>query len=805
MVLEGVVSTLLNEYLGAFIEGLDRHQLQLNVWSGRVDLHSLSIRPSALDALQLPVRVLSGSVQSLRLEANWLQLTSQPVRVELEGVHLQLGPRTSPPPSVDAAEAVQAALQSKLRSLEAVQQFRLQAETEAAKSSSSTTRYVQKLRDTIIDNLQLSIRDVHITYTHSEEEGDEEDEDQQGEEEGGRASRRLRGGVGSRFVVGVGLEELSVVSTTPSWEPHFTAGGAVSHRLVQLTNLFLYAHDDEGAEEEEVAASPSSPSRAPARVLDVLESVSTRFLLSPLSGSLQLVHRKEEAASPRLSFTSSFRSIALSLGQRQFRVAVRLLSSLSAAQRLLDGSRTASQSPSAAADSELSREQRRRYVQLYKRTLNALWLPELSAEEAAELAAMDTNGSFSSLSQARSFAWSELKRELQGRTVLTRQAGKEEAKKAGGGGLLRGWFGQRQSQAAHEELTEQQREDLYALLEQEEEKEGEGEGGEGGAHAGGSVRAADWLLLQLQLSLQSVSVSLLDADYQPLLTLLAVGGEARLAKREKGIALDLGLQSLHCEERMLPGSLFAKLVDAQQAKQVSQASPSPSSPSSPPFLSASYEDAPADSPDCDRRLRLRVSSPLVQLHAPLLSALLTFFSLPSAVDLTPFSAWSLQQLDALRAFSTATLADALSTHSAVDLSVDLTAPLIVVPLDPLSAVSDVLVLNLGQLQLSTQLRGKAEVRDTLHTLRMLQAEGSGQLDEHVRARLYDLYHLAISRTSILLSALGPRWAEDPSPSYLLDPLDLRLDVQSAISKDTHWSRTHSACTTALARCTLRTR
>ena len=778
------MSTLLNEYLGAFIEGLDRHQLQLNVWSGRVHLRSLSIKPSALDALQLPVSVVSGSVESLRLEANWLQLTSQPVRVELEGVHLLLAPRTSASPEaeVDAAEAVQAALQSKLRSLSALEDFRLQAEAEAAKSSSSTTRYVQRLRDTIIDNLQLSIRDVHVRYQDNGVEAD------------GQGHHR-------RFTVGVGLQELSVVSTNASWERHFTAGGAISYRLVQLTNLFAYTKDEEEPEGQGGASCPSTSSRASPRLSDVLESPSTRFLLSPLSASLQMVHRKEEAASPRLSFTSSCRSIALSLSQRQFRVAVQLLSSLSSAHRLLESSRASSPSVSQAVERALSREERRRYVQLYKRTLNALWMAELSAEEAAELSSMELMASFSSLSQARSFAWFELKRELQGRTVMTRQAGREEAaKRSGGGGLLKGWFGQRQSQAAHEELTEQQREDLYALLE-EEEKEGEGGGAGGGAGVGGFSHPPEWLLVQLQLSLHAISISLLDADYRPMLTLAAEGGEARVAKRERGMMVEVGLQRLHCEEHMLPGSHYAALMDAQTQTETTSspaASPSPASSSSspspspsPPFLSASYEDAPLELSDCDRRLRLRVSSPLVQLHAPLLSALLAFFSLPSAVDLAPFSAWSMQQLDALRAYSTATLADALSMHSAVDLNLDLTAPIIVVPLDPRNPSSDVIVLNLGHLQLSTELRDKAEVRDTLRTLRQRQAEEGGDVDADTRARLFDLYHVVISRTSVLLSAQGPHWRLDPSPSYLLEPLDLRLDVQSAISKDVNWSTTHT--------------
>ena len=775
------MSSLLNDYLGSFIEGLDPSQLRLNVWSGKVHLKALAIRPSALDGLNLPVTVLSGRVASLRLEANWRSLTSQPVKVELEGVDLLLGPRLSPPPSSssDDAAARERAHHTKMRPLEAVEEFRLHAETEAANAESSTTSYMQRLTATVVNNAQISIKEIHLRYVS---------------EEGGQ-----------RRVIGVGLEELSAFTTNAQWKREFTAGGDVGYRLVQLHHLFAYIDEEEDAAQgtegtegkggdEEV--SPSLP-----RLLDVLDSPSTRFVLSPLSGSLRLVQRMTEGEAPRFSVSCHFPSIELALGQRQYRHALRELSSLSTAQRLLQTS--AATSPSAAStDRPLSKEERRRYVELYKRTLNALWTDELSAEERAEMQSMERAATFASLAQARTFGWFELKRELQGRSVKTRQAGKDEAaKNSGGGGLLKGFFGRKPSQLPHEELTEQQKEDLYALLEKEE-GEGEEEGEVGGE--GPAAQRPDRVEVDMEVELKVVTASLLDAEYRPMLQVTAEGGSAHVVKRLRGLTVEVGMNSLQCTEQILPGSLYSTLMGAQQHDTTSPAIPSTnttasssSSPSSssppPPFFHAVYEDRP-EGVDCDRRLSLQLSSPVIQLHQPLLSALLTFFAVPPTLDLATFSAWSLQQLDALRSFSTTTLADALSTHSALDLNVDLTAPTIVVPLDPMQhstpssggggGGADVLVLTLGHLRLTTELRGKAEMAETLERVR--KATGDHQLDEAMRGRLYDLYHVNITRTSVLLSHMGPQWALDPSPSFLLDPLDLRLDVHSAISKEVNW-------------------
>ena len=751
MVLEGVVSTLLNEYLGSFLEGLDASQLRLHVWSGRVHLRGLNIRPSAFDDLGLPLTVVSGSVESLRLEANWRSLTSQPVRVELEGVHVLLAPRGASPAQTaadaDAAAAAAAAraVESKLRSLAAVEEFRLQAEGEAAKAASSTRSYLQRLQETVLDNVQLSIRDVHIRFACDAADAS---------------------GGGRSAVVGVGVEELSAFSTNEDGAHEFTAAAAISHRRVELRNLCAYLHEEDAEVEAEAEAGREAPA-----LRDVLEAASTRFVLAPLSASLSMVHHKDEAASPRIAVSSTLEAIALSVDQRQYRHALHALSALSSAQRSLS-SALSSSSAASASEPELSKEQRRRYVQLYKRTLNALWQAELSEDERAELDQLDRSASYASLSRARTLAFHELKKELQGRTVMTRQAAKDEAARSAKGGLLKGWFGTRQSAPPvlpHDELTEQQRDDLDALLE-DEEKADDGRTP--------SAAAGDGVLLQVELGLRALSVSLLDAEAQPMLRVTAEGGSASLVKRPRGLLLEVGLQSLRCTESLLQDSHYAELLSMEPSDDAAASDP-------PPFLRAAYED-PQGEPASGRRLSLQLSSPVVRLHRPLLCALLTFFAVPAAVDLATFSAWSLQQLEALRSFSTATLAEALLSHSAIDLSIDLTAPVFVVALDPRAPppageAADVMVVNLGRLSVTTELSAQDDVRGALE--RVQRAKGIEELDEATLGRLYDHYCVVVSRTSVLLSSKGPAWPTDPRPSYLLEPLDLRLDVQSAISRD----------------------
>ena len=716
------MSSLLNEYLGSFIEGLDASQLSLRVWSGKVHLTNLTVKSTALDQFQLPVSVAFGRVDDLRLECNWRSLGSQPVRIELSGVSVRLQPRSAF--TVDKAAVVARQLASKLSSLNAVHEFRLQAETEAAKSSSSTASYMRRLTATIVDNVQISVRDIHFTYTSPD----------------------------NQVTVGVGLEELSAYTTDSEWQRGFFASSPVTYRLVSLRNVFAYMDDTKQAAAQRSTA-------------EVLSDQSTRFLLSPLSGSARMTMNKDESVSPRITLSSSFQSLAVSVAQPQYRHMLRLLSEVSKSNNTLQSALSSASSSSATADRALTRDERRRYTDYYKRTLNALWLPELTADERADMARVEREGSYTALAQARTHGWYELKKELAGRTVMAREAGKDASK--GNTGLLKGWFGSKKADISHEELTEQQREDLYAIVDAEEQKDGAGNGGVSSSHS------ADWVLIQLAVSLDRLSLALLDKRYVTMLQLNAEKTTSRVVKREASMAVELGVHSLTCDDSMLPATLYPQLIAMQQQANEQQTA----------FVALTYEDTPPHS-DYDKRLCVTLNAPVVTLHRPLIAALLRFFSLPEAVDLQSFSAWSMAQLEALRAYSTNTLADALSKHATLDLQVQLTAPVIAVPIDPLSANSDVLVLNLGQVNINTDVvQSKQDIADTLQTLSDINTAAEAQLSDAVKGRLYDHYRMTVSHTSLALSSRGPQWREDAHSAYLLTPLDLTVDLALCISRD----------------------
>ena len=96
--LEGIISDLLQTFLGSFVRGLDRNNLALSMWDGDVRLHNLELRTEILDALPLPVRVVGGALGELRISVPWRNLLGNgPIHISIDRVLLLLAPRSGEP------------------------------------------------------------------------------------------------------------------------------------------------------------------------------------------------------------------------------------------------------------------------------------------------------------------------------------------------------------------------------------------------------------------------------------------------------------------------------------------------------------------------------------------------------------------------------------------------------------------------------------------------------------------------------------------------------------------------------------
>ena len=172
--LEEIAANILQRVLGRYIDGVEGRNLRVAVWSGKVVLHDVTLRPEALVGL-LPVRVCAGFVGRIEMVVPWRELGRLPVTIELRRVHLLALPLNDAGPwsASDVAAYSWARKRAKLqRGDKAIQQLLSQMLAEnaqlrpsdAGEPVGSTLSDSASLLARIVDNVQLTVSSVHLRY-----------------------------------------------------------------------------------------------------------------------------------------------------------------------------------------------------------------------------------------------------------------------------------------------------------------------------------------------------------------------------------------------------------------------------------------------------------------------------------------------------------------------------------------------------------------------------------------------------------------------------------------------------------------
>ncbi|XP_023553987.1 uncharacterized protein LOC111811402 [Cucurbita pepo subsp. pepo] len=213
--LEDQVAYLLQRYLGNYVRGLNKEALKISVWQGDVELTNMQLKPEALNALKLPVKVKAGFLGSVKIKVPWSRLGQDPVIVYLDRIFLLAEPATEV--EGHSEEAIQEVKKARVREME----IKLLERMQRMKTEMNNS-WLGSLISTIIGNLKLSISNIHVRY-----------ED-------------IESNPGHPFAAGVSLEKLSAVTVDDDWKETFITGGALDriHKFVELNQLAVYLDCD---------------------------------------------------------------------------------------------------------------------------------------------------------------------------------------------------------------------------------------------------------------------------------------------------------------------------------------------------------------------------------------------------------------------------------------------------------------------------------------------------------------------------------------------------------------------------------
>ena len=171
---------------GEFIElSEENFDLNLAVWSGQISLHDLKLRTHNL-LRSFDLSIVHGTIGKLEVTIPWTALLNSPVKVVIDGLYLQVGPLNVA--ALDKEETKNRVMEAKMQKLRMVDKFidfsagenGSVADDESEDGESSThssssngsknTRatLVQQLTTKIIDNLEITLKNVHIRYEDSQ-------------------------------------------------------------------------------------------------------------------------------------------------------------------------------------------------------------------------------------------------------------------------------------------------------------------------------------------------------------------------------------------------------------------------------------------------------------------------------------------------------------------------------------------------------------------------------------------------------------------------------------------------------------
>ncbi|CAF0860696.1 unnamed protein product [Rotaria sordida] len=158
MVLKNLIRYIINKYLKDYIEQLDYEKVKLDLKNGHVCLEQLHLKPESLTDLSLPVTVAIGYLEKLTLIIPWKNLYSIPTKVQINGLYMLIVPKNEI--RRDLTEYYDDKMQRVQRKVDNLRKARLNNK----KVDEKETTFMERMRLQIMQNLEITIRNLHISY-----------------------------------------------------------------------------------------------------------------------------------------------------------------------------------------------------------------------------------------------------------------------------------------------------------------------------------------------------------------------------------------------------------------------------------------------------------------------------------------------------------------------------------------------------------------------------------------------------------------------------------------------------------------
>ena len=756
--LEGLVATLLNRFLGMYVKNFDAKQLQVGIWSGEVKLKNLELRREALDQLHLPVNVVEGHLGQLTLNIPLSNLRGSPVKVNIEDVFLLAAPKEDA--EYDEEEEKSRAHGVKMEKLENAELLKEpDSEGLSQEEQQKNQSFTDSLVTAIVDNLQVVIKNIHLRYEDS------------------------IAAPGHPFALGLTLKEFSAVSTDEKWTPTFIKGtSGTTHKLASLKSLAFYWNTDatlfgtgRGAE---VGAEAQKIDHH--KLIDkfreaIEKGENHQYMLKPITGRAAITMDKTgKVDKPKIKARLFFDELGFILDEDQYRDALMMVDLFHYFLRHQEHKKyqpkvTPKEDPKAwlrfAGQAVLRkiqdrnrrwtwdymrerRDDRVRYIELFKKKKKG---QTLTTPESEELKKLEEKLSYEDLRFWRSLARNQLRKENVG---VKKPAPKQSwTAWAWGGGKK---TEEQPQQDEDTTVSEEEKKQLYDAIDWDEKK----------SIADSIDLPRESVKLQVESSLRTGSFTLKrdpHGEANEILRLMFDNFQAMALQRPDSFLADLSLGGLRVYDGTTKGSLFPQIVQAKDAaptpqegsvedREKSNASVGEKTPSKTTkgdlLFHLIFEQNPLDE-SADSSLVLKLKSIEVIYNPQFVVGVAKFFKPPERhmESIGALMETAGATVEGIRKQTRAGLEFALEEHKTLNAQFDIQAPLIIIPESIIAESTLCLILDAGHVSLNSELVDKKTIRD-------IQSKQNSQYSEddykQLQGLMYDKFNLKLSSTQVLI-------------------------------------------------------
>ena len=808
--LESLAATLLNRLLGSYVENFDPEQLNVGVWSGNVKLKNLKLKRDAFDTLDLPIEVKFGMLGDLVLNVPWSSLKNKPVKISIENCYLLCIPRDWD--SMDDREYAERKLNVKLRRLlewelttrakqtQARGKDQLESGSLSSSSSSSSAAFsatkekadgsdkaseadikgesfMQSLITRIIDNLQISIKNIHVRFEDTSM-------------------------VLSKFPSSVGmmLNELSAVSTDKNWNPSFIEiTQSLTHKLLTLDSFSLYWNtDSESIVPKDVNGSLEK------NILGCFEEFdpeTSQYLLKPVSGKGKLRLNKLGATQtqPQFDLQVIFDEFGLELDDTEYSDILHTVSKIGALRDNRDKPR-GTKRPSVAVNenpqlwfkyvagcvlNKVHEENemwswghikricdlRRKYIQLWLKKLD---LPNIedklpSRTEEDELRELHKELSFESIVLFRTLAQREFLRkklsskevtptsgttpqtlstsssqESQSRLQNRRAQDSSSFSSSSAAKWFTSWFSNDRDTGKNSKdddlvMTEEQLRELYDAIDFNEQ--------------------AAISLANLELPRDQVRWKFAGSLKRGSITIKKKSASTKLASmifsdcnlvylsRPTSSLTTFILRNFVIEDGS-PRSIFKEIIGAKSPVHTDRIDDIGNDMINPLFTVV-YENNPLDN-SADSKLDVKLLGTTIFYHVHFLSEVFKFFAITESDQMDTIAAIISATGAAMEGWTQQTrmgIESLLDEHKTINVNFDLQAPLLIFPLNPYSWDTPCAVIDTGHISITSDIMP----RNAINELKAMSVEEYDKIDaSEINRLMFDRYRIVSQDTQILI-------------------------------------------------------